>query len=271
MSVGLFLYIRFSAEVKFNVIFFDIGQGDAALITFDNGTKMLVDCGPDRTILNKLGKYLPFYDRTIDYLLITHPDNDHYGGCVDVLRRYQVKNIFTNGEQKINDEYWRVWRSYEAEEKAKMLTIKRPIILTVDDIKLEFISPDPSLILEQTADSANNKSLVFRLRESGIDIMFTGDMETIVEDALVKKYCSSPDCPDLKADILKVGHHGSDTSSGEDFLDAVAPKAAIISAGHNSFGHPSLRVLRKLERVGALIWRTDEKGDVKFDNIIEAW
>src|SRR3989339_155923 len=107
---GLLIYLQyFVSNIRSSrVVFFNVGQGDAALVDFGNGQKMLIDCGPDRKILSKLGQYLPFYDRTIDYLLISHPDLDHYGGCVDVLRRYDVKNIIENGATK-SDPYFQVW------------------------------------------------------------------------------------------------------------------------------------------------------------------
>jgi len=266
LSIGLFYYIHFSAnDKKFNIIFFNVGQGDAALIRFEDGTKMLVDCGPDRSILGKLGQYLPFYDRTIDYLVISHPDNDHYGGCVDVLKRYQVKNIIENSEQK-TDDYWRVWRAQAEEEKAQLLVLSQPEVFDIGGAKLEFITPDASLILDSAGDIGNNQSLVFRLVEKTVSVLFTGDMEEILEQALIKKYCAG-DCPSLSADILKIGHHGSDTSSSENFLNSVNPKTAVISVGPNRFGHPSFRVLKKLERAGVKIQRTDERGDIVFDPV----
>src|SRR3989339_1296284 len=107
--LGLLAYVKlFDKKLySFQIIFFNIGQGDSALIKFADGEKMLVDCGPDKTVLSKLGKFLSFYDRTIDYLVVSHFDLDHYGGCVDVLHRYDVKNIITNGDEKEYDSYWR--------------------------------------------------------------------------------------------------------------------------------------------------------------------
>jgi len=107
LTSSLFIYVNYYNQEKndFQVIFFDIGQGDAALIKFNNDEKMLVDCGADKEILTKLGTRLSFYDQTIDYLLITHFDLDHYGGCIDVLKRYEVKYIITNGQKKEGDNY----------------------------------------------------------------------------------------------------------------------------------------------------------------------
>ena len=303
---GIFLYTKLNNSQKhFQVTFFDIGQGDAALIQFNDGKKMLVDCGADRKILAKLGRALPFYDRAIDYVLATHPDLDHYGGCVDVLKNYKVKEIIINGRKKENDPYWRVWDKAIKDEGAIVKILNSPQVWTIASSSLEFFSPDSSLDLDVAAADSNNYSIVFKLENKGLSYLFTGDMEEPLEKVLAHKYCSSiagvqnieplqqtqsntvagdqnieplpqtrtntvgaqyfvPSdvCPALQSDILKVGHHGSDSSSGEDFLNLVNPKQAIISVGKNKYGHPSLRVMKKLERAGAEILRTDEAGDI---------
>ncbi|TSC84662.1 MAG: Late competence protein [Parcubacteria group bacterium Gr01-1014_13] len=264
-SVFYFYYNQHRPH-RFQVTFFDIGQGDASLIQFNSGQKMLVDCGADKKILAKLGRALPFYDRTIDYLLATHPDLDHYGGCVDVLKNYQVKEIIINGRKKENDPYWRTWDKAVKDEPGAIVKIMdQPQVWIIASSTLEFLSPDSSLVLDVAADDSNNYSIVFRLKNDRISFLFSGDMEEPLEKALVHKYCSpsSTTCPALQADVLKVGHHGSDSSSGEELLNLVRPQTAIISSGKdNHYGHPSLRVLKKLQRVGAEILRTDQKGDI---------
>ncbi len=298
LITGLFLYTKLNNSQKhFQVTFFNIGQGDSALIKFGNGQKMLVDCGSDRKILSKLGRALPFYDRTIDYVLATHPDLDHYGGCVDVLKNYNVKEIIINGRKKEYDPYWRVWDEAVKEEGAVVKIISHPEELIIASSTLQFMSPDNSLPLDVAADDNNNYSIVFKLKNDRTSFLFTGDMEEPLEKALVQKYCSTPTpssspsraegdtspsyqegatgelprqsftCSALQSDVLKIGHHGSDTASGEYFLNLVNPKTAIISVGKNKYGHPSLRVMKKLERVGTEILRTDEKGDIIPDSV----
>ncbi|MBI2037580.1 MAG: MBL fold metallo-hydrolase [Candidatus Magasanikbacteria bacterium] len=269
-SLGLVLYFLYkqNTQHKFQVTFFDIGQGDAALIQFGNGQKMLVDCGADKKILAKLGRALPFYDRNIDFLLATHPDLDHYGGCVDVLKNYKVKEIIINGHKKEYDAYWRTWDEAVKNEGANIKIINSPEVLIIASSTLEFLSPDSSLDLDVASDDNNNYSIVFRLKNQEKSFLFTGDMEIPLENALMKKYCSPTSsstsvCPALESKVLKVGHHGSDSSSGEDFLRLVSPEKAVISSGkNNKYGHPSLRVLRKAERSGAEILRTDTLGDI---------
>lgn len=260
----LFLYTKLNnSQKRFQVTFFNIGQGDAALIQFANGEKMLVDCGPDKKILAKLGQALPFYDRSIDYVLATHPDLDHYGGCVDVLKNYKVKEVIINGHKK-NDPYWRAWDRVIKDEGAIVKVMANPEEWQIASSTLQFFSPDSSLPLDVPPSDSNNYSIVFKLKNDRISFLFTGDMEEPLENALVHKYCSASStvCPTLQSNVLKIGHHGSDTASGEDFLNLVHPQMAIVSVGKNSFGHPSLRVLKKLERTGAEILRTDEMGDI---------
>ncbi|MFA5127377.1 MAG: MBL fold metallo-hydrolase [Patescibacteria group bacterium] len=269
----LFVYSKQFFAPSFKVIFFNVGQGDSTLIRFANGEKMLVDCGPDKIAVGKLGEYLPFYDRTIDYLLITHPDLDHYGGCVDVLKRYNVKNIITNGDTKPDDSYYQIWDKYNHAENANEILVNNPTTTIISGASLNFLSPDTDFNLG-TASGGNNNSIVFLFKYNTTTILFTGDMETVLEKEIINKYClpsgeisrretsSTITCENLDADYLKIGHHGSDSSSDEEFLNFVSPKFAIISVGKNSFGHPSLRTIRKLERVGAVVWRTDEKDDI---------
>jgi len=265
IAIGLYFYIQISeAQSKhFQITFFNVGQGDSALINFADGKKMLVDCGIDRTILQKLGEALPFYDRKIDYLLVSHPDADHYGGCPEVLKRYEVGTILTNGDNKTDDPYWPAWEKYSKSAK-EYRVIKAPSEEDIAGTHFEFFNPDSSLPLGAKYKSGNNLSTVFRLSVGNKKYLFTGDMESPVELSLLSTYCSSTpvNCPVLKSDYLKIGHHGSDTSSDEKFLEAVSPQVAIISVGKNSYGHPSFRVLKKLERIGAEIWRTDEKNDI---------
>lgn len=266
LSVILLCLKFFPRGQAYKIIFFNVGQGDASLIRLPSGAKMLVDCGPDRAILGKLGKYLPFYDRTLDYLVVTHFDADHYGGCVEVLRRYLVKNIYINGDEKPDDAYWQKWAEALRAEGASVKTVSASMTLSDGSAKFNFLAPSSAFTSIAKTDS-NNHSVVFRLEYGTTTVLYTGDMESKLENELLAAECGTStvileSCEALESDYLKVGHHGSDSSSGEVFLSAVSPSISIISVGKNKFGHPSLRVLRKLERAGTEIWRTDELGDI---------
>jgi len=247
--------------VSLVINFLDVGQGDATLIEFSNHEKMLVDCSIDARILPALGRVMNFSERTIDYLVITHPDSDHYGGCIDVLNRYNVKNIVYNGLQKSSDPYWQeFWQKIQS-SGAKYLEIDKQEVWEINSSTVEWLYPDKELtqINPVLRKKDNNTSLIFKLNYEGKSVLFVGDAENELEQYSLNSFNAK-----LNSDILKVGHHGSAGSSGILFLEAVKPKYAVISVGKdNTFGHPSLRVLKKLERVGAKIFRTDESGDVE--------
>ncbi len=258
----------------FKVTFLDVGQGDSALIQFANGQKMLVDCGANKGVLARLSDVLPFYDRAIDYVLATHPDLDHYGGCIDVIKRYRVSHIITNGRAKPGDPYWEEWqRSIEA-SGAEISEITAESTWVIASSTLHFLSPDSTLPLKVAGDDSNNFSIVFKLTaDTGQTFLFTGDMEVPLETALINRYCSdlvtstvfakSEPCAALQSAILKVGHHGSNSSSGLNLLEAVRPRLGLVSVGvKNRYGHPSLRVLKRLERAGMVIRRTDQEGSI---------
>ncbi|MEK7644429.1 MAG: ComEC/Rec2 family competence protein [Patescibacteria group bacterium] len=253
---------------ELEIAFLDIGQGDATFINFPNQEQMLVDCGKDSNVLAALGRVMNPRDNKIDYLVITHPDADHYGGCVDVMDRFRVKNIIYNGLRKESDQFWQYFFSVIEEldsQGVNYLEIDQPLAFSVGGVGLSFIYPDHSIRESQfvpglTKENDNNTSLVFSLKYGANNVLMTGDMEIELEKYLLAKYPSQ-----LPADILKVGHHGSDTSSDKDFLSAVKPRYAVISSGRgNTFGHPSRRTLRKLERINAQTLRTDEKSDILF-------
>lgn len=251
-----------TSALSYRLIFFDVGQGDSTLIFFDDGKKMLVDCGKNNTVLSKLGTYLPFYDRTIDYLLVTHPDLDHYGGCSEVLKRYEVKNIITNGEDADKGEYWEIWEENVVAEGAVEKFIQAPETLIIGNGKIEFLSPNLAAGWPD-ARGDNDKSIVFRLTLATTTYLFTGDLETAGENELIEKYCpTTTPCSAFESDYLKVGHHGSGGSSGEKFTTLISPEYSVISVGKNSYGHPSQRTINKLEKAGSEVWRTDELGDI---------
>jgi competence protein ComEC len=220
------------SRAALKVRFFDIGQGDAALIQFNNGKKMLVDCGPDKKILNKLGKTLSFFDNTIDYLVITHFDLDHYGGCIDVVKRYNVKVLYTNGHTKPQDTYFKTWLATLDQEKADIRTVDSYQELTIASTTIQFLSPFENLIFTSSTAKGNNYSIVFRLQtnDPASSFLFTGDIEEVTEKQLLKKYCVVVfrSCAQFKASILKIAHHGSDTSSSENFVQAVNPQKLLF-------------------------------------------
>lgn len=247
------------AETNLKIHFLDVGQGDATLVQFADGQEMLVDCGRDAIVLSALSRVRRWQDRELDYVVVTHPDADHFAGCIDVLQRYRVKKIYLNGFDKERSDLWQSF--LDKVREAEIVTSTRR--LEIAGAAVEFLYPDHNLANDHripgtTKTESNDTSIVMRLEVGEQKILLTGDMEEPLENYLIKKYAAN-----LKARVLKVGHHGSISSSGEKFLQAVGASYCIISVGAgNTYGHPSHRVLSRLERTGCSILRTDELGDI---------
>lgn len=243
-------------EDDLRVVFLNIGQGDAALIQTSQ-QNVLVDGGPDKNIIYKLDKYIPFYNREIDLMILTHLDSDHLTGLVEVLKRYSVEKVIHNG-LKNYDSIALEWEKLIFEKNISQQIVDIPLNIKLDEqVLIEFLWPSQDLIKESKGDD-NFTSLVFKLTHGNNKFLFTGDIPKEAEEVLISTE------KDLKADVLKAGHHGSKYSSTMEFLSKVKPKYGVISCGENNFGHPSLRVLKNLENIGAEILRTDQLGDIIF-------
>jgi competence protein ComEC len=250
------------------VNFFDVGQGDAVLVITPAGKTILVDGGPGDAILSKLGKTLPLGQKKIDTVVLTHPHTDHLEGLIPVLRRYAVGEVYYSGALHTTDEFLE-WLSLVKDKNIPMRLVKKSEVVELDSgVKLSFLYPDGDLtagfIPPQSPgveDNLTNTSIVFKLIYGQTSFLLVGDVETPVEEYLLKKLGAG----DLRADVLKTGHHGSHSSTSEEFLNAVKPRFAVISAGRgNDYGHPHLRTLRRLERHNVKILRTDTMGDIKL-------
>lgn len=239
------------------VTFLDIGQGDSAMIEWPNGSQMLVDCGKDSTVLSELGSVMSFYDKHIDYLLITHGDLDHFGGCIDILQRFDIGEVIYNGVAG-DSKAWQYFWDLVLDKKLKSTQISQLDTWEVGGSQLKFLYPDSDISHKNI--KSNDGSIVFVLSYGQSDILFTGDAEESLENYLSDNYADY-----LDVEILKVAHHGSGGSSTKDFLSKVSPMYSIISVGiDNPYGHPTLRTIRRLERVGGTILRTDLDGRVGF-------
>ncbi len=239
------------------IYFLDVGQGDATLIKY-SGQVILIDGGPDNKILQRLGETIFFGQRQIDLVILTHPHDDHFAGLVEVIKRYQVKKIITSGI-KVADPAYEALINLIQNKSIELVDYPGPNELMIGDLKLRFIYPFTN-ITQQNFDNLNNASLVTLLSYGDIDCLLTGDAEKLVETRLIDYYQT-----DLQAEVLKLGHHGAETSSSEEFLKLVDPQAAIISVGQdNKYNHPALAVIRRLDRLGIKKYQTSELGTVKL-------
>ncbi len=246
---------------KTKIIFLDIGQGDAALIDISKDTQILIDGGDGKDILNKLGEHLPLYDRKIELVIMTHPDKDHIGGLVEVLKYYEVEQILETGikcEKAICEE----WDKLIEEKNIPVKYAEFGQRIKAGNIEMAVLYPFESLKDKEVKDS-NDASIVLKLvvdLEQGLqperaEILFTGDAGFPVEKDLISQNIN------LEAKILKVSHHGSKYGTSNEFLKSVKPEKAIISVGKNSYGHPAQELLNRLKNMNIEIFRTDEMGD----------
>lgn len=239
------------------VDFFDIGQGDAVFIEIPNGIQVLIDGGPDDKVVSKLGEVMPFWDKSIDLVILTHPEKDHITGLLAVLKRYKIDYAVWPNTAKESAEY-KEWLELVAEQKAKVVHPYSGMRITLGsraylDILAPFIDKSGKII-----GSRNNVGIVGKLVYSKKSFLFTADVERQVENRLVYQFL-----PGLDADVLKVGHHGSRTSSTDEFIRAVSPDVAVISVGKdNRYGHPHKEVVDRLKKYGTKIFRTDINGDI---------
>lgn len=245
-------------EARFlGVTFFDVGQGDAILIETPGRNQILIDGGPDSAILEKLNESLPFWDRTIDLLVLTHPDSDHVTGLIHVLNNYKVENILWTGVVK-EDAVFEKWQELIEKENTRIFIAKAGQKIIAPGTDAEILFPFESLEGELVKD-ANNLSAILKLDFGEISFLFTGDVYESTERKLVEKGI------DIGSDILKVGHHGSKTSTCEEFVREVLPEVAVISAGKdNNYGHPHEETLDTLAKYDITIFRTDLQGDIKI-------
>lgn len=240
---------------KLHAYFLSIGQGDAALLVLPSGEQILIDGGEDWTTLEKLGKYMPFFDRTIELMILSHSDTDHITALVEVSKRYRVRAVMLTGFESTAraDEM----RAHLQKQGTTVLPAHAGKRVEIGGVVIDVLWP-PSVLPSALGKKPNNTSVVATVEYGGKRMLFTGDIEEIVEETLVRTRA------DLRTDILKVAHHGSRTSSSEVFLEKAQPSIAVISSGEdNRHGHPHQEVLDRFKKIGVEVRRTDKEGDIE--------
>jgi competence protein ComEC len=250
------------------VTFIDVGQGDATLIESPTGVQVLIDGGKDASVLAGLQKALGFFDRTIDMVVATHPDADHIGGLIDVLEHYEVSRILMT--ENVNDTpMYARFMERVSEEGAEVLYARagQEFVIGVGEggtTTLSVLFP-----MDEVSDMESNaSSIIMQLQYGDIEYILTGDAPKAIEEYLVARYGSG-----LHSEVLKVGHHGSKTSTAETFVTAVTPLYAVISAGRdNSYGHPHAEVTELLSERGVTTRSTADAGGIKsYSDGMRVW
>ena len=261
VAILVWAAVLITPDDNLHVSFLDVGQGDAILIQTPNHQNILIDGGPSpQTIDLELGEKLPFWDRTIDLMISTHPEADHITGLVEVLQRYKVKQVLEPGVS-YNSCVYQEWLKLieEKEIKQDMAKAEQEIDLG-SGIKIEVLNP-PEGFFKGTSADVDNNGVVLRLSWGEVSFLFTADIRWEGEFELIKQRAS------LRSTVLKVAHHGSNTSTTPQFLAVVNPEVAVISVGaNNTFGHPNTEVVERLrERLGEdSIYLTLENGTIEF-------
>lgn len=240
------------------VSFLDVGQGDAILIQTPDGFEMLIDGGRDSSVLRELSKQRSFFDRTIDVVVSTHPDLDHIAGLVDVLKRYQVGTIVMTSNEGESGAAEAFSLAVPQEDAQIVLADAGQTIALGAHAVVQIFAPTG----DESKLESNTASIVTRVVYGNTSFMLTGDAPMEIEDYLVRTYGSQ-----LDSDVLKLGHHGSKTSTSDAWLDTVTPTFAVVSASiDNRYGHPHQDVMQRVFKRNIATSHTGIDGTVIFQS-----
>lgn len=295
---GFVLLLSFFATIpdgKLHIVFCDVGQGDGIYIRFPGGKDMVVDGGPNNSILQCLSDHMPFWDRTIDMVLLTHPDADHLTGILSVLERYQVQYVVRSDVENTTEKF-ASFKQLISQKKImeKLVMTGEQIVFDVATISVVWPSKEQITLMRPvptgksvlgastTTGKVNDRSIVFFLSYGMFDGLFMGDADSHVQPKIIhSQQLGLQDRnrgKDGVIEVLKVPHHGSKTGMTDSFLEKMSPvtaelktspamaglkSLAVISVGKNSYGHPDPEVMKNLETAGFQVLRTDKAGDIE--------
>jgi len=248
--INILLYIFSFSSPDLRVIFFDVGQGDSIFIETPNKHQILIDGGPSSSnIANKLSSFMPFWDKTIDLIVLTHLESDHVSGLFEILDNYIVENILWSGEYS-ESEKSKIWKEMIEKENANIYISNSLDQIILNDVYLKIIKVNGEIT------NTNDSSVITKLSYRDNSFLFTGDISSKVEKEIISQ--------DIQSDIIKIPHHGSKYSSSEEFIKKVSPLLAVIQVGKNSYGHPTDEVLTRLSNFGIKVLRNDLDGDIQI-------
>lgn len=255
LNIFIFYFIWQESHKGFTFAMLNVGQGDALFIESPTGTQILVDGGPPKKILSEISKVIVPFDRHIDAFIITNPDQDHIAGFLDILKIYKVDKVFESGALTDSKIYQNLRNELE-KRNIPIILAKRGMKLDMGGgVMMDILFPDQDV----ASWSTNDGSVVARLSYGDMSIMLTGDATTTTENIILKENSNTQ----LHSNILKVGHHGSRTSTSYEFLKTISPSYAFISDGkNNKYGHPHQDTLNTLASFGVKILRTDQFGTI---------
>ncbi len=269
---------------KLHIFFCDVGQGDAAYIRTPNNQDVLIDGGPDKSVLSCLGRHMPFYDHTIDVVMLTHPQKDHMEGLSSVIQRYKVKNfiigiegndtqgykflvdILAKDKISIKNLYWGDKFSLGKTVFSVLWPTRDWAFQNINAKLAQGANLKGSAVLGLTTEkNINDFSYYLELTYGSFNALFTGDGDVRIQGEIMKEITLP------RVNILKYPHHGSKYGAGEGFLSLVHPDLTVISVGKNPWGHPNTETLELLSKLSIPFKRTDQSGDVEIISDGKGW
>lgn len=283
--VAFFAESRKVGNGKLQAVFCNVGQGDAIYLKTPKGSDILIDGGPDEKVLQCLAGRMPFWDKTLELVVVSHPQADHITGLIPVFNRYRIKNIILgSGNKMLTSEFVELKKII----KEQNITTKYPLsgqkIEFEDGVTIDILWPEKKWLADRLFDQngrilgasvgslsnshqkyvfngdLNSSSLILLVKYHNFKVLLTGDADNKVQELMLKN------ANFFQVDVLKVPHHGSKNALLDDFLIKIDPKIAIISVGKNSFGHPSKEIETKFYQKKIRLMRTDKEGEIGIES-----
>ncbi len=256
--LALVISVKQQDDGRFHLYFFDVGQGDSAFIKTPDDYEILIDGGPNNNVMTELSKAMGFLDRSIDLVILTHPHADHVAGLTEVLKKYEIGAVMITGVIYENG-YYNEFLKVIKEKDIPVIFADESKDFSIGSTYLDTIYPFKKMVEESVSD-VNNSSIVVKIKYKEVSMLFTGDAGEEIEQMITQRGV------DLRAKILKVGHHGSKYSSTPEFLSKVQPEIAIIQVGvDNQYGHPNEQTIENLKKAGIKqLYRNDLDGTIEF-------
>ena len=257
-----FVVYESRSDNNMHVYFLDVGQGDSVLIKRGQ-IEILIDGGPSPgKLTNELGKLLPLWDRNIELVVLTHPHEDHLAGLVEFIKRYEVGSVMeteTSPNSAEGTEYnvglYSEWQELISKNGIRVIDARAQQMIELNGIEIDILNPKPVYISGTSSDTDNN-SIVLDVIFGDLSFLLTSDIYSSGESRMLSSRLV-PDCS-----VLKVAHHGSNSSTSQEFLNVSKPEVAVVSVGENNYGQPAGEVLNRL--AGCKLYQTDESGTIEF-------
>lgn len=248
-----FYYFYEKNDKLLNLIFINVGQGDAILIKSPSGKNILIDGGPDSDLTEKISKFIAYRNNKIDLIIITHPHRDHYYGLISVIKKYKTKKIIYSGVD-VNLADYKYMKKIISDNSLELIGPKTGEKYEIDENVFFQIIYMPKT---KTLENLNDASVSIKLTYKNFDAIFNGDASCEIENIILR------DNTNLKSEIFKASHHASKYSNCDNLLSAIKPELTVIQSGvDNKFGHPHQEAINRILKSGSKILRNDELGDI---------